>query len=214
MALRVGLTGGIASGKSTVATRFETLGAAVIDADQVSRALMQAGSPLLAQVLERFGPAVAQRYGRPLTRFDGNLDRSLLRRLIFEDAGERRALEALLHPAIRARMDELAAQAQSPYQLHVVPLLVENHARSRYDRVLVIDCPVELQLARLMARDGMDAQQAQAMLAAQAPRAEHLAAADDIIMNDADPAALDPQVRALDRKYRALAHAKDAALHP
>jgi len=207
MTLRIGLTGGIASGKSTVAAHFAALGIAVIDADEVGRELLQPGSALLEQIFERFAPGILQLYGLPLRRPDGSLDRRLLRGLVFEEPAERAALEALLHPAIQARMEALAAAATSPYQVHVVPLLVEGHSESRYDRVLVVDCPPALQLERLVKRDGTDAQQAQAMLDAQVSRARRLASADDVILNDADPEALVPQVSALDRKYRTLANA-------
>lgn len=209
-ALRVGLTGGIASGKSTVAQRFSALGVPVIDADQVSRELLGPGAPLLQRILERFGPVVRDRYDQSLRRDDGSLHRALLRRLVFDDPDERRALEALTHPAIRARMAALAALAGGPYQIHIIPLLVENHAESRVDRVLVVDCPEALQLARLAARDGVSLTQARAMLAAQAARSVRLAAADDIIVNDAGEDALAPQVNALHRKYLSLA-APDAS---
>ena len=205
MTLRVGLTGGVASGKSEVARRFTALGVAVIDADQVAREVIAPGTALLTRLLDRFGPEVLRRYGAPLQREDGSLDRALLRRLIFEDAAQRGALEALIHPAVRARTETLALQAAGVYQVHVVPLLVETRSQARFGRILVVDCPEALQLARLRARDGLDAAQAQAMLAAQASRSERLAAADDIIVNDADTAALAPKGAALDKKYRTLA---------
>ena len=202
--LRVGLTGGIASGKSTVARQFEALGVPIIDADVVSRELLAANSPLLQQVLARFETAVRERYGQSLRSADGTLDRKLLRRLIFEDAGERATLEAMTHPAIRARMQARSSEAGGAYQIHVIPLLVENQAASRVDRVLVVDCPEALQLQRLVARDGASEAQARALLAAQATRSARLAAADDVISNEGDAAALAPQVRALHGKYLAL----------
>lgn len=203
--LIVGLTGGIASGKSTVAQQFQALGVPIIDADVVSRELMAAGSPLLQQVLTRFESPVRERYGASLRSADGALDRKLLRRLIFEDPGERAALAAMTHPAIRARMRALSSQMGGAYQLHVIPLLVENRAASRVDRVLLVDSPEALQLQRLRARDGSDEAQARSALAAQATREARLAAADDVITNDGDAAALAPQVQALHRKYLALA---------
>jgi dephospho-CoA kinase len=196
-ALRVGLTGGIASGKSTVAQLFGAQAVPVIDTDQIARALVAPGTALLLQLFDRFG--------EHLRRPDGSLDRLALRRLVFEDAGQRRALEALLHPAIRERTEALATQLGGPYQIHVIPLLLETRGQARYDRVLVVDCPEALQLARLQSRDGCDAQQARAMLAAQTSRAARLAAADDVILNDAEPAALAPQVAVLHRKYLQLA---------
>lgn len=203
--LIVGLTGGIASGKSTVARQFEALGIPIIDADVISRELMTAGSPLLQQVLTRFDAPVRERYGQSLLGNDGTLDRRLLRRLVFEDARERAALEAMTHPAIRARMQARSAEAGGAYQIHVIPLLIENQAASRVDRVLVVDCPEALQLQRLMVRDGSSEAQARALLAAQASRTARLAAADDVITNDGEAAALAPQVQALHGKYLALA---------
>jgi dephospho-CoA kinase len=199
---RIGLTGGIASGKSTVSRLFGALGVPVIDADEVAREVVAPGSMLLQQVFEKFGPQ--------LRRPDGALDRTGLRRMIFADAARRHQLETLLHPAISVRTEKLAAQAGGPYQIHVIPLLVETHGGSRFERVLVVDCPRALQLARLQARDGCDAEQARAMLDAQASREARLAAADDVIVNDGVPADLVPKVAALDQKYRSLA----AAGHP
>jgi len=190
---RVGLTGGIASGKSTVSDLFAAMGVAVLDMDVIAREVVAPGTALLAQLFDRFGPRVR----RP----DGDLDRSALRRLVFEDISLRRELEAMLHPAIAARTELLAAQASGPYQVHVVPLLVETHAAGRYDRVLVVDCPESLQWARLRARDGLTEAEARAMIEAQASRAVRLAAADDLIVNDREPAALGPQVAALHRQY-------------
>jgi dephospho-CoA kinase len=203
--LRVGLTGGIASGKSTVARLFEALGVPVIDADVVSRELLQPGSPLLQQVYERFDATALARYGQSLRRADGTLERALLRRLIFDDPAERQALEAMTHPAIRTRMQERSSQLGGAYQIHVIPLLVENKAAARVDRVLVVDCPEALQLQRVRARDGASESQARALLAAQATRQARLAAADDVITNEGDVAALAPQVQALHQKYLELA---------
>ena len=199
---RIGLTGGVASGKTTVSLLFGALGVPVIDAEQVARDVVAPGTRLLAQVFENFGPQ--------LRRADGSLDRSALRRLVFTDTRTRRQLEALLHPAIRVRTELLAAKAGGQYQIHVIPLLVETHAGSQYERVLLVDCPESLQLARLLARDGGDAQQAQIMLASQASRETRLAAADDVIVNDGAPADLTPKVAALHQKYLALAAATGA----
>jgi dephospho-CoA kinase len=204
--LHVGLTGGVASGKTTVSLLFGALGVPVIDADQVARDVVAPGTRLLAQVFENFGPE--------LRRADGSLDRSALRRLVFTDTRSRRQLEALLHPAIRVRTELLAAKAGGAYQIHVIPLLVETHAGSQYERVLLVDCPESLQLARLLARDGGDAQQAQLMLSSQASREARLAAADDVILNDGEPADLKPKVAALHQKYLALAAATGALGRP
>jgi dephospho-CoA kinase len=195
----VGLTGGIASGKSAVAALFAGHGVPVIDLDQIAREVVAPGEPLLARVFERFGPGVAAA--------DGSLDRRALRRRVFADPGERRALEALLHPAMFRRCRERAAAAGGPYQIVVNPLLVETAGRERYDRVLLVDCPESLQRARLAARDGSDPAEIEAMLAAQATRAQRLAIADDVIVNDGDLAALPSRVAALHAQYLRLAAA-------
>lgn len=206
--LRVGLTGGVASGKSAVAHEFSRLGAPVIDADQVARELTQRGAPLVDQIVQRFGTLTLERVGVPLLGADGALNRSALRRLIFQDAELRAQLEALLHPAIRAAMERRGDEARDLYQIYVVPLLVETGGTRRYDRILVVDCPEALQLARLQARDGIDAAQAHSMLAAQVSREARLAVAHDVIHNDGPLEAIAPQVVALDQKYRALARVK------
>jgi dephospho-CoA kinase len=200
---RVGLTGGIASGKSTVAARFAALGVPVIDLDQVAREVVQPGMPLLARVLERFGAGVRNS--------NGGLDRRALRERVFADAGARRDLEALLHPAIRARAAQLSAAAGGPYQIIVEPLITESGSRGSYDRVLLVDCDEALQRTRLMARDGATAQQADAALAAQATRAARRALADDVLENSSNPATLDSQVRALHARYLALARSAGGA---
>jgi dephospho-CoA kinase len=203
--LIVGLTGGIASGKSTVARQFEALGVPIVDADLVSRELMTPGSSMLEEIFARFEGPVRDRYGQSLRGEGGTLNRALLRRLIFDDPAERVALEAMTHPAIRTRMQAHSSEAAGAYQIHVIPLLVENQGASRVDRVLVIDCPEALQLQRLQARDGSSEAQARALLAAQATRQMRLAAADDVITNEGAAAALAPQVQALHRKYLGLA---------
>lgn len=193
---RVGLTGGIASGKSTVSALFAALGVPVLDADVIAREVVAAGTPLRAQLFEHFGDAIRTS--------DGELDRAALRRIVFEDAARRRELEGLLHPAIRARTERLAAATGGPYQLHVVPLLVESGAAGQFARVLVVDCPESLQLQRLRTRAGLSESEARAMLAAQASRAERLAAADDVILNDGAAEALQPLVAALHARYLQL----------
>lgn len=194
---RVGLTGGIASGKSLVARLFADLGVPVIDTDQVAREVVEPGQPALAAIAERFGPDILQP--------DGRLDRRQLRERIFNDDAERAALEAILHPVIRARSLEQAQSAGGSYQLLVVPLLVETDFAALVDRVLVVDCPESLQLERLLARDAESPHQAARMIAAQLPRSDRLKVADDIIDNSGDIASTRRQVEKLHRRYLAIA---------
>lgn len=197
MTLRVGLTGGIASGKTMVSRLFAARGVPVIDTDELAREVVEPGTAGLAAIRERFG---AQVIGP-----DGRLDRRALRELVFRSPDARRDLEAITHPRIRALLEQRSAAAGGPYQILVIPLLVESGRRTAVDRVLVVDCPESLQLERLMRRDGSSRGQAEAILAAQASRAERLAAADDVIRNDGDPAALDAAVAALHQRYLGLA---------
>jgi dephospho-CoA kinase len=192
----VGLTGGIASGKSTISQLFAALGVPVLDADLIAREVIAPGTPLLTTLFARFGHGIRAA--------DGSLDRAALRRLVFSDDRLRRELESLMHPAIRARTEQLAALAPGAYQLHVVPLLVETHAQDRYDRILVVDCPENLQLTRLLTRDGVSETEAHAMLHSQTSRAERLAAADDVILNDGALDGLGARVAALHERYLAL----------
>jgi len=200
--LRVGLTGGAASGKSLVARHFEGLGAPVIDADVVSREVVRPGTDGLIAIVEAFGAEVLAA--------DGSLDRGRLRERIFQDGDARRTLEGILHPRIRAWMDDACtslAREGHPYLLCVIPLLVETEQTDRYDRILVVDAPIEVQRARLCRRDGVDSRAADAMLTAQAGRWQRLAAADDVVANG-DPVAPETgiacQTLALDRKFRLL----------
>jgi dephospho-CoA kinase len=197
---RVGLTGGVASGKSAVANLFAALGVAVADADVAARAVVEPGQPALAAVVAAFGADVLD--------VSGGLDRARLRAQVFNDADARRKLEGLLHPSIRAALRDAAEAAPGPYVIIAIPLLAEGGGRHAYpwlDRILVVDAPVALQRARLMARDGVDASLADRMLAAQADRLQRLTIADDIVINDGALAALAPQVEAFDRQYRNLA---------
>jgi dephospho-CoA kinase len=199
-ALKIGLTGGIASGKSSVSDAFVALGAPVIDADAIARELVEPGEPLQVAVVKEFGAG--------LLDADGRLDRRALRQLIFKDPGRRARLNALLHPAIWERLEARAAAATHPYVVLEVPLLLETGAADRVDRVLVIDCPEEEQLRRLMRRDKETEAGARAILAAQASRATRLAAADDVLDNCGAREELRAKVAALDRQYRALAAAR------
>jgi dephospho-CoA kinase len=194
---RVGLTGGIASGKSTVAKFFAALGVPILDSDQVARDVVEPGQPPLERLVERFGAGI-------LTP-DGHLDRPALREIVFSDPKARADLEALTHPAIGAALEAQSAAAGGPYQILVIPLLVEKNLSSHVDRVLVVDCAEELQIRRLRERDGSTAEQVQAILRAQAPRALRLKAANDVITNDADIGAAREQVAALHPRYLELA---------
>jgi dephospho-CoA kinase len=196
-AFRVGLTGGIASGKSTAAKFFGALGVPILDSDQIARDVVEPGQPPLERLVERFGPGI-------LTP-DGHLDRPALRNIVFSDPKARADLEALTHPAIGAAMEARSAAAGGPYQILVIPLLVEKNLAAHVDRVLVVDCDEELQVRRLRDRDGSTAAQVQAILKAQAPRAARLKAADDVIKNDTDMSAVRDQVAALHARYLELA---------
>ncbi len=197
--LRIGLTGGIASGKSTVADAFAELGVPVIDTDLIAREVVEPGQPALDEIRRTFGAGVIDA--------GGHLDRAAMRRRVFADPAERRRLEAILHPRIRDLTFARAAAAGGPYQLIVVPLLVESPIRRRMDRVLVVDVPESLQLERLLARDAGEPAQARAMIDAQASRARRLALADDVIDNAGSIEATREQVRRIDRRYRGLAGA-------
>jgi dephospho-CoA kinase len=196
--LRIGLTGGIASGKSTVTQRFGELGVPVIDADVASRSVVEPGKPGLTQVVQRFG--------REVLDATGHLDRPALRALIFNDPSSRRALDAILHPLIRAEMEREAAHVQGPYVVMAIPLLVEGgNAHKRVDRVLVVDVDEALQIQRLQLRDGTSPEQARAILASQASRAARLGEADDVLLNTGSVAELRQAVDRLHEQYLHLA---------
>jgi dephospho-CoA kinase len=195
----IGLTGGVASGKSEVARRFESLGIHVADADVAARVALAPGSDGLAEAVAAFGAGILAA--------DGGLDRASMRRRVFADHGSRRRLEAIVHPRVRALLEAQCRAAASPYAIAAIPLLAEG-GRAAYpwlSRILVVDVPERVQMERLQRRDGIDAQLAAGMLAAQATRRERLAVADDVLGNDAPLSALDAHVAALDRKYRNLA---------
>ncbi len=194
---RVGLTGGIASGKSTAAKFFGALGVPILDSDQIAREVVEPGQPPLERLVARFGASI-------LTP-DGHLDRPALRDIVFSDPKARADLEALTHPAIGAALEARSATAGGPYQILVIPLLVEKHLGSQVNRVLVVDCDAALQIRRLRARDGSTPEQAQRILDAQVSRSTRLKAADDVITNDADMSAVSAQVAALHARYLELA---------
>jgi dephospho-CoA kinase len=195
---RVGLTGGIASGKSTVARLFAGHGVPVIDLDEVARAVVEPGQPALAEIVVEFG--------KDVIGADGRLDRAMLRRRVFPNEAARKRLEALLHPRILEATIDLATEAGGPYQLIVIPLLTEFGLVGWLDRVLVVDCPPETQLARMIARDGGDERLARGILAAQASREDRLVVADDVIVNDGPAERLAEAVGRLDALYREIAN--------
>lgn len=195
--LRIGLTGGIASGKSTVAQRFLELGVPVVDADESARLVVAPGTPGLDQISRRFGANV-------LTSA-GELDRRALRNLVFADSSLRYELESILHPLIRADMELRAAAAQGPYLVMAIPLLIERGGPARVDRVLVVDVSEAVQLHRVMARDGGDLDQARAILAAQASRENRIKAADDVLLNEGSVSELRQAVDGLHQRYLRLA---------
>ena len=192
--LRIGLTGGIGCGKTTVANLFAERGASLVDADLIAHAMTAPGGPAMAAIEAAFGPA--------FVGADGALDRAAMRNLVFADPPAKQRLEAILHPMIRAAADAQARAATGLYVIFVVPLLVESGAwRASLARVAVIDCQESTQVARVMARNGLSEQQVRAIMATQASRAERVAAADDVIDNDGGLEALLPQVEALHALY-------------
>ena len=199
--LRIGLTGGIASGKSTVADLFAGLGVPVIDTDVIAREVVRPGQPALDEIREAFGAGVIAA--------DGTLDRPAMRSIVFGDDKARRRLESILHPKIGRATREQADAAGGPYQVIVVPLLVESSLRAFVDRVLVVDCDEATQVARLLARDAETEDQARRMLAAQSSREERLAIADDIVTNDGSLDDTRKQVLALHRRYLEEAAGRD-----
>ena len=187
--IRVGLTGGIASGKSVVAAELGRLGAVIIDADVLAREVVEPGTPGLAAVVARFGPDV----------LDGDrLDRARLGTIVFADPAARRDLERIIHPAVRARAAELERAADpDAVVVHVIPLLVETGQQDDFDRVVVVDADPETQLTRLHARDGLAEEAARARLAAQASREDRRAAADVLLTNDGSVIDLQRQIHSL-----------------
>jgi dephospho-CoA kinase len=197
--LRIGLTGGIASGKSTVAERFVELGIPVINADEVARTVVAPGQPGLAAVVGAFGATVLDE--------NGGLDRRALRNVIFSDAARRKELEQILHPLIQAEMERRAAAVTGPYLVMEIPLLIEGGKLDRVDRILVVDVDEAIQLERVMARDASSADEARAILSAQASRAQRLSAADDVLVNGGSVADLRRAVENLHARYLEIAAA-------
>lgn len=196
----IGLTGGIGSGKSSAAEIFLELGAGVVDTDAIAHELTRPGGTALT--------AISRQFGAEYLAADGGLDRPRMRRLVFSDPASKKRLEAILHPQIRAESEARIAAAREPYVIIAVPLLLETGAYSeRVDRVLVMDCAEEQQVARTVQRSAISADEVRAIMAAQLPRSERLARADDVLHNDADMAALRCQVEFLHGKYLTLARA-------
>ncbi len=194
--LVIGLTGGIASGKSSVARLFGELGAEVISADQLARQVVEPGSAALAAILDHFGP--------DMLLPSGELDRQALRQAIFRNDHDRLWLEALLHPRIEALRQQRVELSTAPYVVAEIPLLVEKRMQGSVDRVLVVDLPEELQIERAMARDGADRAGIEAIMATQAPRSERLMVANDVIENTGNENNLRQQVTTLHRRYLEL----------
>lgn len=191
--LVIGLTGGIGSGKSTVASAFGALGVPVIDADRIARELVEPGQPALAEITAVFGDAC-------LTA-DGQLDRAWLRKQVFGDAELRRRLEKILHPRIRSRIREQIEAIRAPYCVVVIPLLLETGQTDLVDRILVVDAPEAIQLSRVISRDRLSKNAVTAIMKSQADRETRLAQADDVLVNDRDVETLIEQVRVLHQGY-------------
>lgn len=200
----VGLTGGVGSGKSTVAEGFVAAGVTLVDTDAIAHELTGVSGAAMPALIAAFGPNVA--------RADGALDRVAMRQQVFADPAARARLEAILHPMIRQLSAERCQSAGTPYVILAVPLLVESGTyRQRCDRIAVVDCPESRQIERVMARNGLSADAVKAIMAAQVSRQERLAVADDVITNDADLAHLYAQVNKLHRKYLHLSAEKTNA---
>ena len=196
--LVVGLTGGIGSGKTTVANGFSALGVPIIDTDKLARELVEPGQPALDDIISTFGSAA--------TTADGRLDRNFMRQLIFTEPASKSQLEAILHPKIRQRIRTLLADISAPYCIVVIPLLIETRQTDLVDRILVVDSPEKEQLARVAARDSLSDNAIMAIMGSQADRNTRLAAADDIIVNDRGISELTGDIQKLHRRYMGIAH--------
>lgn len=198
--LKVGMTGGIGSGKSTVCHLFSALNVPIIDTDIIARQLVEPGQPALLQLVAAFGATIINQ--------DGSLNRALLRQLAFSDADHKQQLDAIMHPLIFKELDAQVARLQAVYCLLVIPLLAETHNNYALDRVLLVDCPEQVQVQRVIKRDGISREQALAILAAQASRQQRLALANDVIDNTATSENLAEQVKRLHNSYLLLATAR------
>jgi dephospho-CoA kinase len=200
--LRIGLTGGIASGKTTVANMFADCGASIIDTDVIARDLVRPGTSSLAEIRRQFGDGVISG--------DGSLNRAALRKIVFDDEASRIDLENILHPRIREVVMRSSALVDGPYQIIVVPLLIESPLRDFVDRIVVVDCDAEIQLKRLLSRDSETPEQAKRIIAAQSSRQSRIDIADDIITNDGRIDDTRKQVEALHRYYLKLAESSSS----
>jgi dephospho-CoA kinase len=202
----VGLTGGIGSGKTTVADQFGALGATLVDADLIAHQLTAPHGAAM--------PAITAAFGADIATADGAMDRARMRELVFKDPSQRARLESILHPLIRAENERQVRDATGPYVVMVVPLLVESgRPKDRVDRVLVVDCPEAIQIERVISRSKLAREQVLAIMKAQASREQRLTAGDDVIDNGGDAAALASQIEKLHKHYLALARAKNRAGH-
>jgi dephospho-CoA kinase len=195
--LKIGMTGGIGCGKTMVAERFEKKGVEIIDADQISHSLTQPHSPGLAKIVKHFGTSVLDA--------EGKLDRAALREIVFDAPQEREQLEAILHPMVFEGIADRAVKASGSYCLICVPLLLETGRSADFDRILVVDCPVEVQIQRTQKRDRVDELQIRRIIQSQSGRKEKLKAANDVIVNNGDLSLLDNQVEKLHNFYLDLA---------
>jgi len=196
--LVVGLTGGIGSGKTTVAEGFSALGVPIIDADQLARELVEPGQPALNEIIEVFGKASIAA--------DGQLERAWIRQQIYSDAGLKLRLETILHPKIRQRIKTLISDIQDPYCIVVIPLLLETQQTDLVNRILVVDLPEKEQRQRVAARDGLSDNTIMAIIQSQADRSTRFAAADDVIVNDSDIDSLTGRIQKLHQHYMEIAY--------
>lgn len=201
--LKIGLTGGIGSGKSTVCAQFQSLGVNIIDADQIAKALVAPGLPAFTQIIAQFG--------KEFRKTDGNLDRDKLRNLIFSDKEKKQQLENILHPLVYQQIDIEIQGSTSPYCIIAVPLLLETQQAQLFDRILVIDCSIEVQIQRVESRDQLNRAQILSIIASQIPREQRLQQANDIIDNSTSTTQLAEQIKRLHNSYLLLATARNSS---